>query len=38
MVVKAVEAHARSAGQSLVTPEMMAEARQRWGGRFAQRS
>ena len=38
MVVRAVEAHARSAGHSSVTPELMAEVRQRWGGRFAQRS
>ncbi|OGL15548.1 MAG: hypothetical protein A3G97_02275 [Candidatus Rokubacteria bacterium RIFCSPLOWO2_12_FULL_69_21] len=38
MVVKAVEAHARSAGHALVTPELMAEVRRHWGGRFAQRS
>ncbi len=38
MVVKAVEAHARAAGQSSVTPELMAEVRRHWGGRFAQRS
>jgi len=38
MVVKAVEAHARSAGHSSVTPELMAEVRRQWGGRFAQRS
>ncbi|MBI2528715.1 MAG: radical SAM protein [Candidatus Rokubacteria bacterium] len=38
MVVQAVEAHARAAGHSVVTPEMMAEVRRHWGGRFAQRS
>ena len=34
MVAKAVEAYARSTGRSVVTGEVMAEARQKWGGRF----
>jgi hypothetical protein len=34
MVARAVEAYARSTGRSVITPEVMAEARQRWGGRF----
>jgi radical SAM protein with 4Fe4S-binding SPASM domain len=38
MVVKAVESHARATGQPSVTPELMAEARRHWGGRFATRS
>jgi len=37
MVAKAVEAYARSTGRSVVTPELMAEARQKWGGRFRPR-
>jgi len=37
MVVKAVEAYARSSGRSLVTPEVMAEVRQQWGARFRPR-
>jgi radical SAM protein with 4Fe4S-binding SPASM domain len=38
MVVKAVEAYARGRGESLVTPELLAEVRDRWGGRFRPRS
>ena len=38
MVVKAVEAYARTAGHAVVTPAMLAEVRQRWGGRFAPRA
>ncbi len=34
MVAKAVEAYARSTGRSVVTPEVMADARQKWGSRF----
>jgi radical SAM protein with 4Fe4S-binding SPASM domain len=34
MVVKAVEAYARSSGRSTITVEAMAEVRQKWGGRF----
>ncbi len=34
MVVKAVEAYARSQGRTTVTPEMLADARAKWGGRF----
>jgi radical SAM protein with 4Fe4S-binding SPASM domain len=34
MVVKAVEAYARSQGQSVVTPRMLADVRAKWGGRF----
>jgi radical SAM protein with 4Fe4S-binding SPASM domain len=37
MVARAVEAYARSTGRSVVTPELMAEARQRWGSRFRPR-
>jgi radical SAM protein with 4Fe4S-binding SPASM domain len=37
MVVKAVEAYARSSGRSLITAEMLAEVRQRWGARFRPR-
>lgn len=36
MVVKAVEAYARSGGHPVVTPAVMAGVRQRWGGRLAQ--
>jgi hypothetical protein len=38
MVVKAVEAYARSSGRLVVTPDLMAEARQQWGARFWVRS
>ncbi len=34
MVVKAVEAYARSRGERLVTPALLADVRARWGGRF----
>jgi radical SAM protein with 4Fe4S-binding SPASM domain len=34
MVVKAVEACARSSGESVITPAMLADVRARWGGRF----
>jgi len=34
MVARAVEVYARSTGCSVITPEVMAEARLRWGGRF----
>jgi AdoMet-dependent heme synthase len=34
MVVKAVEAYARRAGEPRVTPELLARVRQQWGGRF----
>ncbi len=34
MVAKAVEAYARSTGRSVITPEVLAEARQKWGSRF----
>jgi hypothetical protein len=34
MVVKAVEAYARSCGESVITPAMLADVRARWGGRF----
>ena len=37
MVVKAVEAYARSSGRSLVTADLMAEVRQKWGVRFRPR-
>jgi len=37
MVVKAVEAYALSSGRSLITPEILAEVRQKWGGRFRPR-
>jgi radical SAM protein with 4Fe4S-binding SPASM domain len=37
MVVKAVEAYARSSGRSPITPEMLAEVRQKWGARFRPR-
>ncbi|MBI2491875.1 MAG: PCP reductase family protein [Candidatus Rokubacteria bacterium] len=34
MVVKAVEAYARGRGQTVITPELLAEVRATWGGRF----
>ncbi|HET7340288.1 MAG TPA: radical SAM protein, partial [Methylomirabilota bacterium] len=34
MVVKAVEAYARGRGQRVVTPDVLAEVRASWGGRF----
>ena len=34
MVVKAVEAYARGRGATMVTPELLADVRARWGGRF----
>jgi radical SAM protein with 4Fe4S-binding SPASM domain len=34
MVVKAVEAYARSRGEHVVTPAILADVRSRWGGRF----
>jgi len=34
MVIKAVEVYARSHGQHVVTPELLAEIRQTWGARF----
>lgn len=37
MVVKAVEAYARTQGRSLVTPEMLADVRASWGARFRPR-
>ncbi len=37
MVVKAVEAYARSSGRSVITVETMAEVRQKWGVRFRPR-
>jgi radical SAM protein with 4Fe4S-binding SPASM domain len=38
MVVKAVEAYARGEGHTVVTPELLAEVRDRWGARFRPRS
>ncbi len=38
MVVKAVEAYARSQGDTVVTTTMLAEVRERWGARFRPRS
>jgi radical SAM protein with 4Fe4S-binding SPASM domain len=38
MVVKGVEAYARSRGETVVTKAMLAEVRERWGGRFRPRS
>ena len=38
MVVKGVEAYARSRGETIVTKAMLAEVRERWGGRFRPRS
>lgn len=37
MVVKAVEAYARGRGLGVVTPDVLAEVRQRWGARFRPR-
>ena len=37
MVVRAVEAYARSRGESVITPALLADVRARWGGRFRQR-
>jgi radical SAM protein with 4Fe4S-binding SPASM domain len=34
MVVKAVEAYARSRGESVITPALLADVRASWGGRF----
>ena len=34
MVVKAVEAYARGRGEAVVTRELLAEVRTKWGGRF----
>ena len=34
MVVKAVEAYARGQGATTVTPELLADVRAKWGGRF----
>lgn len=34
MVVKAVEAYARSQGAAVITPQLLADVRARWGGRF----
>jgi radical SAM protein with 4Fe4S-binding SPASM domain len=34
MVVKAVEAYARQHGETVITRELMADVRSRWGGRF----
>jgi radical SAM protein with 4Fe4S-binding SPASM domain len=34
MVVKAVEAYARGRGERVITPELLADVRQRWGARF----
>ena len=37
MVIKGVEAYARSHGQHVVTPELLTEIRQTWGARFRPR-
>jgi radical SAM protein with 4Fe4S-binding SPASM domain len=34
MVVKAVEAYARSKGETVITPALLADVRGQWGGRF----
>jgi len=34
MVVKAVEVYARSRGESVITPALLADVRASWGGRF----
>lgn len=38
MVVKAVEAYARSQGQTVVTPSLLTDVRERWGARFRPRA
>jgi hypothetical protein len=38
MVVKAVEAYARGRGETVITRELLADVRNRWGGRFRPRS
>lgn len=38
MVVKGVEAYARGRGETVVTRAMLAEVRERWGGRFRPKS
>jgi radical SAM protein with 4Fe4S-binding SPASM domain len=37
MVVKAVEAYARGRGETVITPELLADVRDRWGARFRPR-
>lgn len=37
MVVKAVEAYARGRGDTVITPELLADVRDRWGSRFRPR-
>jgi hypothetical protein len=37
MVVKAVEAYARSRGDAVITPALLADVRERWGARFRPR-
>jgi AdoMet-dependent heme synthase len=34
MVVKAVEAYARGRGQTVITPDLLADVRSKWGARF----
>ena len=34
MVVKAVEAYARGRGETVITKELLADVRSKWGGRF----
>jgi hypothetical protein len=34
MVVKAVEAYARGRGETVITRELLADVRAKWGGRF----
>ena len=38
MVVRAVEAYARGRGVTVITAEMLAEVRAKWGGRFRPRA
>jgi len=38
MVVKAVEAYARSRGDTVITPALLADVRDRWGNRFRPRA
>jgi AdoMet-dependent heme synthase len=38
MVVKAVEAYARSRGESVITPALLADVRASWGSRFRPRA